>query len=345
MTPQSVLPGEEFWQSPGGPQRLASINRHESTVLSSSIQALSLPPTAMQLSIRNLSKRYANGVQALDNVSLDIAPGMFGLLGPNGAGKSTLMRTLATLQEADSGTVKLDDIDVLREKDRVRRVLGYLPQEFGVYPKVAAWEMLDHFARLKGLTDSKQRKATVDALLERTNLAAVRKQRLGGFSGGMRQRFGIAQALLGNPKLIIVDEPTAGLDPEERVRFHNLLAEIGTDVIVILSTHIVDDVADLCPRFAVISKGRLLLTGEPRDAVEGLHGKIWRRVVAREELAAVQSSLPIISTRLQSGHTVVRAYAPAAPAPGFEAVEAELEDVYFSAVAGHLAPQPLPAAA
>ena len=299
----------------------------------------------MPLSIQNLSKRYANGVQALDNVNLTIAPGMFGLLGPNGAGKSTLMRTLATLQEADSGAASLDGLDVLKDKDGVRRLLGYLPQEFGVYPKVTAAEMLDHFARLKGIGNSKERRQTVDALLERVNLAQVRKQRLGGFSGGMRQRFGIAQALLGNPKLIIVDEPTAGLDPEERVRFHNLLAEIGSDVIVILSTHIVDDVADLCPRFAVISKGRVLLTGEPRDAVEGLRGKIWRRIVAREDLASVQSSLPVISTRLQSGNTVVRAYGASSPAAGFEAVEPELEDVYFSAVAGHLAPQPVAAAA
>ena len=299
----------------------------------------------MQLAIRNLSKRYANGVQALDDVSLTIAPGMFGLLGPNGAGKSTLMRTLATLQEADSGTAKLDDIDVLRDKDRVRRLLGYLPQEFGVYPKVTAAEMLDHFARLKGLTDSKARKATVDALLERTNLAAVRKQKLGGFSGGMRQRFGIAQALIGNPKLIIVDEPTAGLDPEERVRFHNLLADIGQDVIVILSTHIVDDVSDLCPTFAVISKGRVILAGQPREAIAKLGGKIWRRVVDREELASARSTLPIISTRLQSGRTVVRAYAGSAPGPGFDPVEADLEDVYFSAVAGHLAPEPAAVAA
>src|SRR5438552_8427506 len=231
----------------------------------------------MQLVIRDLSKRYANGVQALDHVSLAIEPGMFGLLGPNGAGKSTLMRTLATLQEADSGTATLDAIDVLRDKDRVRRVLGYLPQEFGVYPKVTAGEMLDHFARLKGLADAKQRKATVDALLERTNLAAVRKQRLGGFSGGMRQRFGIAQALIGNPKLLIVDEPTAGLDPEERVRFHNLLADIGHDVIVILSTHIVDDVADLCPKFAVISKARVLLTVEPRETIARVKGRIGQR--------------------------------------------------------------------
>ena len=289
----------------------------------------------MQLDIQNLSKRYANGVQALDNVSLSIAPGMFGLLGPNGAGKSTLMRTLATLQEADGGSATFDGIDVLKEKDRVRRVLGYLPQEFGVYPKVTAAEMLDHFARLKGVTDSKQRKATVDALLERTNLTKVRKQRLGGFSGGMRQRFGIAQALIGNPRLIIVDEPTAGLDPEERVRFHNLLADIGRDVIVILSTHIVDDVSDLCPNFAVISKGKVLLAGEPAGQVARLRGKIWRKVVSRDEVEGVQASMPVISTRLQSGSTVVRAYSEAALA-GFDTVEADLEDVYFSAVAGHL---------
>jgi ABC-type multidrug transport system ATPase subunit len=290
----------------------------------------------VQLTIQNLSKRYANGVQALDNVSLAIGPGMFGLLGPNGAGKSTLMRTLATLQEADSGSATLDEIDVLRDKARVRRLLGYLPQEFGVYPKVTAVDMLDHFARLKGLTDSKQRKATVDALLERTNLAAVRKQRLGGFSGGMRQRFGIAQALIGNPKLIIVDEPTAGLDPEERVRFHNLLADIGQDVIVILSTHIVDDVADLCPNFAVISKGRVLLSGDPHASVEKLRGQIWRRVVDRADLESVQASMPVISTRLQSGRTVVRAHAQSSPGAGFEPVDADLEDVYFSAVAGRL---------
>jgi ABC-type multidrug transport system ATPase subunit len=289
----------------------------------------------MQLDIQNLSKRYANGVQALDNVSLSIAPGMFGLLGPNGAGKSTLMRTLATLQEADGGSATFDGIDVLKEKDRVRRVLGYLPQEFGVYPKVTAAEMLDHFARLKGVTDSKQRKATVDALLERTNLTKVRKQRLGGFSGGMRQRFGIAQALIGNPRLIIVDEPTAGLDPEERVRFHNLLADIGRDVIVILSTHIVDDVSDLCPNFAVISKGKVLLAGEPSAQVARLRGKIWRKVVTRDEVEGVQASMPVISTRLQSGSTVVRAYSETALA-GFDTVEADLEDVYFSAVAGHL---------
>ena len=299
----------------------------------------------MQLTIRNMSKRYPNGVQALDNVSLTVEPGMFGLLGPNGAGKSTLMRTLATLQEADGGSAKLDDIDVLRDKDAVRRILGYLPQDFGVYPKVSAEDMLDHFARLKGITDSRERKATVSALLERTNLASVRKQKLGGFSGGMRQRFGIAQALIGNPRLIIVDEPTAGLDPEERVRFLNLLAGIGRDAVVIRSTHIVDDVADLCPNFAVISKGRVLLTGAPSEAVAKIKGKIWRRAVPREELDSVQKALPVISSRLQSGETVVRAYADSAPDAGFESVEPELEDVYFSAVTGHLDPAPLQAAA
>jgi ABC-2 type transport system ATP-binding protein len=292
----------------------------------------------MELVIRDLSKRYGNGVQALDRISLEIGPGMFGLLGPNGAGKSTLMRTLATLQEADAGSARLGDIDVLREKDRVRRVLGYLPQEFGVYPKVSAAEMLDHFARLKGLTDTKTRRATVDALLERVNLAKVRDQKLGGFSGGMRQRFGIAQALLGSPKLIIVDEPTAGLDPEERVRFHNLLADIGEDVIVILSTHIVDDVADLCPRFAVISKGRVLLAGEPRQAVAQLEGRVWQRAVPRDEVAAMQAELPVISTRLHAGRTIVRTFASSSPAAGFEPAQPELEDVYFSAVAGHLVP-------
>jgi ABC-type multidrug transport system ATPase subunit len=299
----------------------------------------------MELAIRDLSKRYGNGVQALDRISLTIGPGMFGLLGPNGAGKSTLMRTLATLQEADSGSAMLGDIDVLRDKDRVRRVLGYLPQEFGVYPKVTAADMLDHFARLKGLTDARTRKATVDALLERVNLARVRNQKLGGFSGGMRQRFGIAQALLGSPKLIIVDEPTAGLDPEERVRFHNLLADIGEDVIVILSTHIVDDVADLCPRFAVISRGRVLLAGEPREAVGRLEGRVWERAVAREEVSSMQSSLPVISTRLHAGRTIVRAFGIDAPAAGFVPARAELEDVYFSAVHGHLAPERQEAAA
>ena len=295
----------------------------------------------MQLIIRDLCKRYDNGVQALDRVSLTISAGMFGLLGPNGAGKSTLMRTLATLQEADSGSAALGDIDVLRDKDRVRRLLGYLPQDFGVYPKVTAWEMLDHFARLKGVTRTKERKKLVDALLARTNLFAVRGQKLGSFSGGMRQRFGIAQALIGNPKLIIVDEPTAGLDPEERVRFHNLLADIGHDVIVILSTHIVSDVADLCSSFAVINQGRVLLAGKPQSCVAALHGKIWRCTVRRDELEAMQARLPVISTHLQAGETIVRIHADAPPEPSFEPVEPDLEDVYFSTIAGHLDSAPL----
>ncbi|MFO1396766.1 MAG: ABC transporter ATP-binding protein [Burkholderiales bacterium] len=298
----------------------------------------------MQLTVRNLSKRYANGVQALDHVSLTVPPGMFGLLGPNGAGKSTLMRTLATLQSADEGSAHLGDIDILREPDRIRGLLGYLPQDFGVYPKVTAVELLDHLARLKGLVDAKTRRATVDALLERVNLAAVRKQKLGGFSGGMRQRFGIAQALLGNPKLVIVDEPTAGLDPEERVRFHNLLADIASDVVVILSTHIVGDVEDLCSHLAVIDKGRVLVAGEPAALVAAVRGRIWRKVVAKQEAAALKGQVPLVSTRLAAGRTVVRAFGDAAPAPDFEAVEADLEDVYFCTIAGHLN-APLAAAA
>lgn len=298
----------------------------------------------MQLEIRNLSKRYGNGVQALDRVTLAVPPGMFGLLGPNGAGKSTLMRTLATLQSADEGTAMLGDIDILREPERVRRVLGYLPQDFGVYPKVTAAELLDHLARLKGLVDANARRETVDALLERVNLAGVRKQKLGGFSGGMRQRFGIAQALLGNPKLVIVDEPTAGLDPEERVRFHNLLADIASDVVVILSTHIVSDVEDLCSHLAVINRGRVLLTGEPTALVSDLQRRIWRKVVTKAEAIALADQVPLVSTRLQAGRTVVRAFGDAAPAPGFEPVEADLEDVYFCTIAGHLAP-PIAAAA
>ncbi|HVT35080.1 MAG TPA: ABC transporter ATP-binding protein [Nevskiaceae bacterium] len=298
----------------------------------------------MQLRIRDLSKRYANGVQALNQVSLDIAPGMFGLLGPNGAGKSTLMRTLATLQQADGGSATLGDIDLLREPGRAREVLGYLPQDFGVYPKVSALDLLDHLARLKGYAESGPRRATVEALLQRVNLYEVRKQKLGGFSGGMRQRFGIAQALLGAPRLIIVDEPTAGLDPEERVRFHNLLADIAQDVVVILSTHIVDDVSDLCSRLAIINKGRVLLSGEPAALVESVRGRIWRKVADKGEVEALKAGAPVISTRLSAGRTLVRACADAAPGAGFEAAEADLEDVYFSAIAGHLAPAPALAA-
>jgi ABC-type multidrug transport system ATPase subunit len=254
---------------------------------------------------------------------------MFGLLGPNGAGKSTLMRTLATLQEADAGSARLGTIDVLRQKDDVRKLLGYLPQEFGVYPKVSAETMLNHFAILKGITNARARKDAVEALLHRVNLWDVRKQRLGTFSGGMRQRFGIAQALLGDPKLIIVDEPTAGLDPGERVRFHNLLAEIGENVVVILSTHIVEDVSDLCSRMAIISHGKVLMSGEPARAIRDIEGKIWRRSIPRADMDAVQKQYPVISTKLVAGKTFVHVYADSDPG-GFEPVDSSLEDVYFS---------------
>src|SRR2546430_6095947 len=255
----------------------------------------------MELRINNLSKTYSNGVKALQNITLTIPTGMFGLLGPNGAGKSTLMRTLATLQEADSGSVTLGDIDVLKQKDDVRRLLGYLPQEFGVYPRITAEAMLTHFAVLKGIHNTRERKEIVAALLRRVNLYDVRKQNLGTYSGGMRQRFGIAQALLGNPKLIIVDEPTAGLDPGERVRFHNLLAEIGENVVVILSTHIVDDVSDLCSRMAIISGGRVLMSTEPQAAIAALRGKIWQRIISKKELEDFQSRYAVISTKLVAG--------------------------------------------
>ena len=288
----------------------------------------------MELRIRNLSKTYANGVVALDGVTLRIPPGMFGLLGPNGAGKSTLMRILATLQECDSGSVFLDDIDVLDEKDEVRRLLGYLPQDFGVYPKVSAYELLDHFAQLKGLANRARRREVVDGLLQQTNLFEVRNQRLGTFSGGMRQRFGIAQALLGDPQLIIVDEPTAGLDPQERVRFHNLLSDIGQDKTVILSTHIVSDVADLCANMAIINKGHVLLCGEPASLVEGIEGKIWARFVGKPELLAFQKRHTVISTRLLSGRPLVHVYAERYPGDDFEPVHPTLEDVYFATIAG-----------
>jgi ABC-2 type transport system ATP-binding protein len=288
----------------------------------------------MELRIRNLSKTYANGVVALDKVTLTIPTGMFGLLGPNGAGKSTLMRTLATLQECDSGSVFLDDIDVLDEKDEVRRMLGYLPQDFGVYPKVTAYELLDHFATLKGLSQRARRREVVDGLLQQTNLFEVRHQRLGGFSGGMRQRFGIAQALLGDPQLIIVDEPTAGLDPQERVRFHNLLSDIGQDKTVLLSTHIVSDVADLCSNMAIIHKGQVLLCGEPQKLIDDIDGKIWSRFVAKQELAAFQKQHAVISTRLLTGRTKIHVYADQHPGAGFEAAKPDLEDVYFATIAG-----------
>ena len=288
----------------------------------------------MELRIRNLSKTYANGVVALDKVTLNIPTGMFGLLGPNGAGKSTLMRILATLQECDSGSVFLDDIDVLDEQDEVRRLLGYLPQDFGVYPKVTAYELLDHFAVLKGLSNRARRREVVDGLLQQTNLFEVRNQRLGGFSGGMRQRFGIAQALLGDPQLIIVDEPTAGLDPQERVRFHNLLSDIGEDKTVLLSTHIVSDVADLCSNMAIINKGNVLLCGEPQKLIDAIDGKIWERFVTKADLAAFQSRHAVISTRLLTGRTLIRVYDERDPGDGFDPAIGDLEDVYFATIAG-----------
>ncbi|HET6373541.1 MAG TPA: ABC transporter ATP-binding protein [Candidatus Polarisedimenticolia bacterium] len=283
-----------------------------------------------ELTIQNLSKTYANGVKALQDVSLRIPAGMFGLLGPNGAGKSTLMRTIATLQEPDTGTIRLGDLDVLARKDEVRRTLGYLPQEFGVYPKVSAVEMLSHFAVLKGIVAPRERKETVEALLRRTNLWDIRKRKLGTFSGGMKQRFGIAQALLGDPKLIIVDEPTAGLDPAERLRFNNMLSEIGENVVVILSTHIVEDVSDLCSRMAIIASGRVLLTGDPQETIESLRGRVWKKIVERERLADYERECVVISTRLVAGRTAIHVVADARPDATFEEVPPDLEDVYFS---------------
>jgi len=282
------------------------------------------------VTISGLSKTYPNGVKALRNISLTIGNNMFGLLGPNGAGKSTLMRTVATLQEPDSGSVDVDGIDALSQKDEVRKILGYLPQEFGVYPKISALDMLHHLAVLKGITHSTERKEMVDALLEQTNLWEVRKKALSTFSGGMKQRFGIAQALLANPRLIIVDEPTAGLDPAERNRFLNLLSSIGREVTVILSTHIVDDVRELCARMAIIAAGELLLEGAPVDALAALNGKIWSKVVASDdELRSLESQMRVISTHLVGGQHEIRVYANSSPGDGFRAVESDLEDVYF----------------
>jgi ABC-type multidrug transport system ATPase subunit len=308
----------------------------------------------MELRIESLSKTYPNGTQALRDVTLTIPQGMFGLLGPNGAGKSSLMRTIATLQEADSGSVTLvgpdaggagQSIDVLRDKEAVRRTLGYLPQEFGLYPKVSAEDLLDHFAVLKGITKRADRKRIVDALLRQTNLHDVRKKQLGSYSGGMRQRFGIAVALLGNPKLIIVDEPTAGLDPAERVRFLNLLAELGENSIVILSTHIVDDVSELCSRMAIIDRGEILLEAEPLRAIESLKGRVWRRLVGRDELEAFEQRHRVISSKLLAGRIVIRVLAGERPDPTFEPAEASLEDVYFVAMGRHAAPDEVTAGA
>lgn len=285
------------------------------------------------LTISGLSKTYRGGVRALDNVSLSVSKGMFGLLGPNGAGKSTLMRTIATLQDPDEGAIEFGGLDVLHDKTALRRQLGYLPQEFGSYPRTSPQVMLGHIAALKGIHGS-ARKALVEQLLARTNLWDVRKKSIDTFSGGMRQRFGIAQALIGDPRLIIVDEPTAGLDPVERRRFQNLLIEIGAEVVVILSTHIVDDVADLCPRMAIMGRGRILVEGEPQALIEALDGRLWRKIVPKEELSAMRESNTVVATRMASGRLEVRVIADDAPA-GMEPVQPELEDVYFATLLEH----------
>jgi ABC-type multidrug transport system ATPase subunit len=288
----------------------------------------------MELQIRGVSKTYANGVRALKDVTLTIPAGMYGLLGPNGAGKSTLMRMVATLQEPDSGTITFGEIDVVHQKDEVRQILGYLPQEFGVYPKVSAEHLLDHFAVLKGISDRRARKDVVEALLHQTNLWDVRKQKLGGYSGGMRQRFGVAVALLGNPTLIIVDEPTAGLDPTERVRFLNLLSELGQNSVVLLSTHIVQDVSELCTRMAIIDEGQILLEAEPLRVADELHGRIWQRVISTDALSELEREHAVISTKLYAGRTVAYIYSETAPGPDFEPATPDLEHVYFSTMAG-----------
>jgi len=288
--------------------------------------------SSLELQIGGVSKTYANGVRALTDVTLTIPVGMYGLLGPNGAGKSTLMRILATLQEADQGRVHLGQIDVLHQKDELRKTLGYLPQEFGVYPRVSAQELLEHFAVLKGIAERRARREVVEALLKQVNLWDVRRQKLGGYSGGMRQRFGVAVALLGQPKLLIVDEPTAGLDPAERVRFLNLLSELGENSVVLLSTHIVDDVSELCTRMAIINEGRILLEAEPQRAIADLRGRIWRRVIAKSDLRTLEREHAVISTKLLAGRTVAHVYGQTSPGAGFEPVEPNLEDVYFSAI-------------
>jgi ABC-2 type transport system ATP-binding protein len=281
-----------------------------------------------------LSKTYPNGVKALNDVSLTIPCGMYGLLGPNGAGKSTLMRTLATLQDPDSGSAMLGAIDMLRQKEEVRRTLGYLPQDFGVYPRISAYDMLDHIALLKGLTNSGERKDRVAAMLHRCNLYDVRKKPLTGFSGGMRQRFGIAQALIGDPQLLIVDEPTAGLDPGERNRFYNLLAEVGEQVVVILSTHIVEDVTDLCTKMAIIHEGRVLFEGTPDEAIAGLRGRVWQRSIAKQDLPGYEQRCRVISNRLIGGRPLVHILSDDPPGEGFAPGVADLEDVFFTRIRG-----------
>ncbi len=276
---------------------------------------------------------YVNGTKALDNATLEIPKGMFGLLGPNGAGKSTLMRCIATLQTPSEGTIQFGDIDVVKQPEKLRATLGYLPQDFGVYPRVSALDLLDHLAVLKGVGNKGERKDTVETLLNQVNLWAVRKKAVAGYSGGMRQRFGIAQALIGNPSLIIVDEPTAGLDPEERNRFNNLLSEIGENVVVILSTHIVEDVADLCSRMAIIVNGKIVQTGAPAELMKNLNGQVWRRAIPKDALAEYQARMNVISTRLRGGETVIHVAANAAPEAEFEAVSSGLEDLYFATLA------------
>jgi len=285
------------------------------------------------LELRDVTHVYPNGTRALDAVTLAVPRGMYGLLGPNGAGKSTLMRTVATLQTPTSGSVRFGDIDVVAEPERLRQTLGYLPQDFGVYPRVSAFDMLDHMAVLKGVASASERRDTVETLLNQVNLWAVRKKAIAGFSGGMRQRFGIAQALIGNPALIIVDEPTAGLDPEERNRFLNLLAEIGENVVVILSTHIVEDVADLCPRMAVLAAGRIQLEGAPQELIAAARGRVWARTIAREALDTYRERHEVISTRLFAGRTIIHVLSDTDPGDGFVLAEGGLEDVYFSTLA------------
>jgi ABC-type multidrug transport system ATPase subunit len=286
----------------------------------------------MELTIRNLSKTYSNGVKALQDVNLTIPKGMYGLLGPNGAGKSSLMRTIATLQDADEGSILLGDLNVLQQKEELRKQLGYLPQEFGVYPKVSAVDMLDHIAVLKGINTG--RKELVEALLQRVNLWNFRKKALGSFSGGMKQRFGIAQALLGEPKLIIVDEPTAGLDPGERNRFYNLLSEIGEHVIVILSTHIVEDVKELCSKMAIIDKGQVLFEGSPLDALKGIEGKVWERRMTKQELKDLSDTNNVISTRMVAGQPLIHVYNETTPGVEYNPARTDLEDVFFTYIKG-----------
>ncbi len=298
--------------------------------------SLTKPTKYMELQIKNLSKTYSNGVQALKDITLTIPQGMFGLLGPNGAGKSSLMRTLATLQQADTGTATLGDIDILNDKSKVREILGYLPQEFGVYPKISSYNMLDHIASLKGVSNKSERKDLVESLLTKTNLWHVRNKSLGTYSGGMKQRFGIAQALIGDPRLIIVDEPTAGLDPAERVRFHNLLSEIGEQTIVILSTHIVDDISNLCNNMAIICLGEVVAKGNPNDLTEAVKGRVWKKTIEKGELESYQSEMQVISTHLKAGQTIIHVLNDQQPDSSFEASAADLEDVYFAEITSRM---------